>query len=113
MKDLGLQDKPGRQIFHFVMKKAFKPVIDAVEEVSCEVKKTMVETSKEGIKLINRLNAKLLEAFGDKGISASFLGTPLINLFKPEQECQSRLLIDSFPVEVNDFLMNAIKSFTF
>ena len=55
------------------MKKVFEPVTKTIKDVSEDVTKTMMLTSKENSKAIENLHNKLLEIMNDRGIIASYL----------------------------------------
>ena len=70
VRDFRLEDKPGKQNFHQVMKKLFEPLVDTLEETSKELTKSMTETSKEGSK--SKLNEKGSVILIDSGIKATY-----------------------------------------
>ena len=70
VKAVRLQDKLGKQNFHEDMKKIFELVTKTIKDVSDDVKKTNVITSKENNLALENLNTKLLEILNDRGIIA-------------------------------------------
>ena len=106
MKALRLQDKLGEQNFHEDMKKVFEPVTKSIKEVSEEVTKTITETSIKNNKAVENLNKKLLEIMNDRGISVSFLLSPLPKITNPENSTQFKLVKDPSSNRVNDLLIN-------
>ena len=103
-----LQEKIGKQNIHEDMKKVFKPVTKTIKDASEGVTKTMTETSKEGYKAISDLNEKVLESMNDRGMIASYLVSPLINMFNPGNTSQFKLIEDPKTNSVNDVLINKI-----
>ena len=90
------------------MKKVFTPVTKTIKDASEGVTKTMTETSKEGYKAISDLNEKVLQLMNDRGMIASYLVSPLINLFNPENTSQFKLVKDPKTNSVNDVSINKI-----
>ena len=101
-----LQDKLGKQNFDEDMKKIFEPVIKTIKDVSEDVTKTMMITSKENNPALESLNNKLLEIKNDRGILASYLMSPLTKITNPENSRQFKLLKDSISIRVNDLLIH-------
>ena len=56
--------------------------------------KTMMLTSKKNNKALKKINNKLLELMNDKGMIAPYLASSLVNLLKPENKSQFRLIKD-------------------
>ena len=56
VKAVRLQDKLGKQYFHEDMKKVFEPVTKTIKDVSEDVTKTMMITSKENNLALENLN---------------------------------------------------------
>ena len=71
VKAVRLQNKLGKQNFHEDMKKVFELVTKRIKDVSEDVTKTMMITSKENIQALENLNNKLLETMNDRGILAT------------------------------------------
>ena len=88
VKAVRLQDKLGKQNFNEDMTKVFEPVTKSIKDVSEEVTKTITETSTNNNKAIENLNDKLLEIMNDRGITASYLLSPLSKITKPENTTQ-------------------------
>ena len=94
MKAVRLQEKLGKQNFPKDMKKVFAPVIKTfkVKDVSEDVTKTMILTSKENNKTLENLNHKLLDILNDRGIIASFLISPLSKITNSHNSSQFKLI---------------------
>ena len=54
----------------------------------------MIETCIKNNKAIEKLNEKILEFINDIGLIAPYLANFLVNLFKPENKSQNRLIKD-------------------
>ena len=94
------------------MKKLFKPVTKSIEDVSENVTRAMMETSRENNKSLANLNHKLLKKLSNKGILASCLLSPLYKMTNPEHTSQHKLVKDPDLSGVNDLLINKIKPVT-
>ena len=77
VKAVRLQDKLAKQNFHEDMKKAFEPSSKTIKDVSEDVTKTMMITSKENNLALENLNNKLSEILNDRSILPSYLMSPL------------------------------------
>ena len=106
VKVIRLQDKLGDQNFHEDMKKFFEPVTKALENISEDITKTIAETSNKNNKALENLNEKVFELMNDNGMIAPSLASSLINLFKPENTSQFKLIKDPYSIRMNDFLIN-------
>ena len=84
VNEVRLQDKLGEQNYHEDAKKLFKPMTDAIENTFENLTKTLTENSFNKHKAIENLNEKNLELINDRGMSAPYLTSSLVNLFKPE-----------------------------
>ena len=58
--------------FHGDMKKVLEPVTKTIKDVSEDVPKTMMITSKENNQALENLNNKLLEIMNDRGIIGTY-----------------------------------------
>ena len=105
VKAIRLQDKLGKQNFHEDMKKVFEPVAKTLEKTSQDITKTMAENSFKNNQALENLNNKLLEIMNDRGILASYLMSPLSEIFNPENTIQFKLVKDSNSNRVNDLLI--------
>ena len=105
VKVVRLQDKLGKQNFHEHMKEVFEPVTKSLENTSENLTKALTESSIKNNKAIENLNNKLLEIMNDRGISASYLMSPLSKIPNPENTSQFRLQKDHNSNRVNDLLM--------
>ena len=83
-----------------------EPVTDTIKNISENLTKTMMLTSKENNKAIENLNDKLLEIMNDRGIKASHLLSPLSQITNPEKASQFKLVKDSNSNRVNDLLIH-------
>ena len=106
VKAVRLQDKLGKQNFHEDMKKVFEPVTETIKDVSEDVTKTMMISSKENNQALENLNNKLLEIMNDRGILATYLMSPLSKITNPELSSQFKLVKDSNSNKVNDLKIN-------
>ena len=70
VKDLKLQDQLGKQKIHEDMKKVFEPVTKSLENTSEDLAKTMMLTSKENNKALEKFNNKPSEIMNDRDIMA-------------------------------------------
>ena len=104
--ELRLQGKLGKQNFNEDFKKVFQPVTDTIKNTSEDITKIMAEMSNKNNKAISDLNEKVLELMNDNGMIAPYLSSSLINLFKPENISQFKLLKDPNSIRMNDFLIN-------
>ena len=103
VKAVRLQDKLGKQNFHEVMKKLYKPLTDTIKNTSENIPKTITEASKENNLALENLNTKLLEIMNDGGIIAICLLSPLSKITNPKNSTQFKLIKDSSSNRVNDF----------
>ena len=106
VKAVRLQDKLGKQNFHEDMKKIFEPMTDAIKNTSENITKTITESSIKNNKAIENLNEKVLELMNDKGMIAPYLASSLVNLFKPGNKSQFKLIKDQSSIRLIDFLIN-------
>ena len=112
VKAVRLQDKLGKQNFQEDMKKAIEPVTKTNKDVSENVTKTKMVTSKENNQALENLNNKLLEIMKDRGILASYLMSPLSKIISPENTSQFNLVKDHNSNRVNDLLIRNTKPIT-
>ena len=108
VKDLRLQDRLWKQNFHEHMKYVVEPVTETIKSTSEDLTKTMTLASKEDNKAISDLNEKLSKILNDNGMLAPNLASSLVNLFKPENESQFKLIKEINSIKMNDFLLNTI-----
>ena len=106
VRAVGLQDKLGKQSFHEDMKKVFEPVTKTNKNVSEDVTKTMMITSKENNLTLENLNNKLIEIKNDRGILASYSLSPLSKSFNPDNSTQFKVIKDHNSNRDNDLLIN-------
>ena len=106
VQEVRLQDKLGEQNYHEDAKKLFKPMTDEIKNTSEKITKTLTENSINNNKAIENLNEKLLELMNDKGLISPYLTSSLVNLFKPENNSQFRLIKDFSSTKMNDFKIN-------
>ena len=85
---------PGKQNWHQNTTKLIKPLTDAIRNISEKLTKTITETSIKNNEALEILIEKLLEILTDKGMIAPYLSSSLVNLFKPENKSQFRLIRD-------------------
>ena len=84
----------------------FEPVTKTIKDVSEDVTKTMMITSKENNLALENSNNKLLETMNDRGILASCLLSLLSKITNPENSTQFKLVKDHISNRVNDLLIN-------
>ena len=106
VKAVRLQDKLGKQNFHEDMKKVFEPVTNTMKNTSENLTKTISETYNNNNKAMENLNEKISELMNDEGMIAPYLASSLVNLFKPGNKSQFRLMKDLNSTKMNDCLMN-------
>ena len=94
IKDLRLLDKLGKQNFHEVMKNLYGTLNDTIKSASENITKNISETSMKNNKAISALDKKVSELMNDKCMIAPYLVFSLVNLFKPENKSQFRLIKD-------------------
>ena len=82
---------------------------DTNKDISRDITKTTTESSIKNNQAIETLNEKALEFMKDKGMIAPSLASSLVNLRKPENKSQFRLLKDRNSIRMNDFLINTRK----
>ena len=105
-KVVRLQDKLGKQNFHEDMKKVFEPVTKSLENTSENLTKAITETSIKNNLAIENINNNLLEIMNDRGISATYLMSPLSRITNPDNTSQFRLVKDPSSNRVNDLKIN-------
>ena len=76
---------------------------DAIKITSLDVTKTITETSNKNNTVLENLNGKKLELLIDKGMIAPYFASTLVNLFKPENKSQCRLIKDFNSTKMKDF----------
>ena len=101
-----LQEKLGKQNFHQGLKKVFKPVTKTIKDISDDVKKTMMLTSKENSEALANLINKLLEKTIGRGIIATYLTSNLSENTNPENTTQFKLVKNSNSNRVIDLLIH-------
>ena len=106
-----LQDKLGKQNFDEDMKKVIEPVTKTIEDVSEDVTKTMMITSKENNQTLENLNNKLLEKMNVRGILATSFLSFFSKITNLESSSQFKLK-DSISNRVNDLKINKTKPIT-
>ena len=108
VKTVRLQDKLGEQNFREDLKKVIEPVTNTIKNASKNISKILTESSINNNKTIENLNEKLLESMNDKGL----IDSSLIEILKPDNEGQFRLIKDPNSTKPNDFLNNEKVPFT-
>ena len=68
--------------------------------------KGYIKTSIKNNKAVSDLKENVWEKMNDKGMIAPYLSCSLVNLLKPENKSQLKLIKDHFSVKMNDFLIN-------
>ena len=106
VKAIRLQDKLGTQNFHEDLSKVFEPVTRTVKNVSEDITKTMMISSKQNNLALEDLNNKLLEIMNDRAILASYLMFLLSKITNHEKTSQFKLVKDSNSNRVNDLLVH-------
>ena len=107
VNEVGLQDKLGEQKYHQNTRKQFEPMSEAITNTSEKLTETFTETFIKNIKAHDNLNDKILELMNGKDMIAPCLASSLVNLFKPENTRQIKLIIkDAISIRMNDFLIS-------
>ena len=88
------------------MEELFERLTDTLKKTSENITKTITETSIKNNKAISDLNEKLLELLDEKRLTAPYLASSLVNLFKPGNKSQFRLRKDLNSTKMNDFLLH-------
>ena len=68
VQEVRLQDKLGKQNFHYDAQKAFEPLTDAIKNTSENLTKAITENSFKNSKALENFNEKFLELMNDKGM---------------------------------------------
>ena len=106
VEELHLQEKLGKRNFHENVNKLLEPLIDTIKNISENLTKTITETYINNNKAIENSNENILELMNDKSMIAPYLASSLVNLLKPENKSQFRLIRDVNSTKMNDFLIN-------
>ena len=106
VKVVKLQDKLGKQNFHENLKKVFEPVTKSLEKTSENLTKAITESSIKNNLTIENINNNLLEIMNDRGISATYLMSPLSRITNPDNASQFKVVKDSSSSRVNDLKLN-------
>ena len=106
VQEVRLQDKLGDQNCLENAKNVFKLMTDATKNTSEIITKTLTKKSINNNKAIEILNEKVLELMNEKGMITPYKASSLVNLFKPENKSQFRLIKDQTSIRLNDFLIN-------
>ena len=106
VEELRFQDKLSKRNYHEDTKKLFEPLNNTLKDTSEKLTKTVSETYIKNNKAIENLNEKVLELMNDKGVVAPYLAFSLLNLYKPGNTSQFRLIKDPNSTRMNDFLIN-------
>ena len=92
VEEVRSQEKLGKQKFHEKKKKLNEPFTDTIKNTSENLPKTVTETSFKNDQALENSNEKVLELKNDKGMIAPCLASSLVDLFKPENIIQFKLL---------------------
>ena len=106
LEEFRLQDKIAKQNYNEDAKKIFELLTDTNKFTSESLTKTITETYINNNKAIANLNEIVLEFMKDKGILAPHLASSLLNLLKPENKSQFRLIKDLNSTKIKDFSIN-------
>ena len=106
VKAVRLQNKLGKQNVHEDMKEIFEPVTKTNKDVSEDVTKTLMITSKENNLALENLNNKLLEIMNDRGKLATYLMSSSSKITNPENTSQFISVKDHNSNRVNDSLIH-------
>ena len=104
--EVRLQHKLGKRNFHDNIIKLQEPLIDTIKSTSENLPKTITETYINNNEAIETLNGELLKLINDNGMIAPYLASSLVNLFKPENKSQFRIIKHPNSTKMNDFLIN-------
>ena len=95
------------------MKKVFELITKSLEKTSQDITKSISEICIKNNRTISDLNENVLELMNDKGMIAPYLASSLVNLFKPENKSQLKLMKDHSSIRINDFLINGVNQILF
>ena len=109
VKETRLQDNLGRQNFPGFSKKT-NHVTDAMKNTSDNFANILTESSINNNKALENLNESVFEFLNDKGVIAPYPASFLVNLIKPENKSQHKLIEDS--IRMKDLLINTSKPVT-
>ena len=87
------------------MKKIYEPLTDTIKRYLFEFKKSTTETCVSD-EAPEKLNEKILKLMNDRGMIAPCLSSSLVNIFKPKNKSQFRLLKDLNWIRRNNILTN-------
>ena len=94
------------------MKKVSEPVTKSLEKTSQDITKTISETSNKSNQAISDLSEKVLELMINKGMIALYLALSLVDLLKPENKSQFKIIKDQISLRLKVFLVNTSIPFT-
>ena len=80
VEEVRLQDKLGKHNYQQNIKKVFEPITDTIKNTSENLMKTLTESSIKSNQALENINEKGLELMNDKGVTAPYLASSLVNL---------------------------------
>ena len=106
VEEVRLQDQSCKQNFHENLKNLHEALICTLKATSEKLTKTVTETYFNNKNAIEKLNGKVLELMNKEGMIAPYLASSSVNLLKPENKSQFRLIKDINLTKMSDFLIN-------
>ena len=88
------------------MKKVFYPVTNTIKNTSEKPTKAITKTSIKNDKVLENINEKAPKLKNDEGMIAPYLASSLVNLFKPENINQFKLIKDPNSTKINISLIH-------
>ena len=88
------------------MKNVSEPMTGFVKDVSKDKTKTIAENSIRQNIALEDLNEKVLELMHDKSMIAPYLASSLVNLLKPQNTSQFKLIKRPNSIRMTDFFIN-------
>ena len=107
LKHVRMVEKIGQHGFHYDVKELFEPIYNSIKDVSEDVTRTMMESTKENNKALTTLNSKLLEIMNDRGMKRPIF-CHLSIITNPESTSHFKLVKGSNSNRVNDLLIHNI-----
>ena len=104
--EVGLQDKIGKQNYHENIGNLYEPLTVTIKITSENITKTITETSIYNNNAIEIIKEKVSELMNDKGMTAPYLASCLVNFIELENKIQFKLIKDQNSIRMIDFLIN-------
>ena len=94
------------------MEEVLDPLTNTLKKTSKIITKSIAEISIKNNQAIENLNNKLLEIMNDRGITATYLLSPLAKITNPENSTQFKLVKDHNSIRVNYLSIKNTKPIT-